>query len=68
MDGWMAFGRSLCAYPGIHEDKVHLHERENHLQQGVHATQDLVTGRGEGNLEEGAQLQASVNHRSQTEG
>lgn len=59
--------RLACPYPGIHEDEVHLHERENHLQQRVDSAQDLVAGGVEGNLEEGAQFQARVNHCSQTE-
>ena len=60
--------QSSVTHPGVHEDKVHLHEGENHLEQRVHSTQDLVALGGEGDLEEGAQLQSSVDHGAQSKG
>lgn len=58
----------MPTYPCIHEDEVHLHEGEDHLEQRIDAAQDLVAGRRERNLEEGAQLQARVDHRAQAKG
>lgn len=31
-----------ATYPRVHEDEIHLHERENHLQNWIHALEDLV--------------------------
>lgn len=58
--------RFCFSYPRIHEDKVHLHEHENHLQQRIHTAQNLMARRIERRLEKGAKLQAHVDHRSQT--
>lgn len=55
------------AYSGVHEDEVHLHEREDHLQHRVHAPEDHVARRRERYFEEGAELQSVVDHRAQTE-
>ncbi len=53
--------------PCVHEDKVHLAEGEDRLQDGVDAPQDLVAGGVPGNLEEAAKLHAVVDHRPKTE-
>ena len=38
---------NLNTYSGIHEDKVHLHESKNHLQQWIDTNQYMMAGRVE---------------------
>ena len=55
-------------HPGVHEDEVHLHEREHHLEDGVDAPEDHVARRGEGYFEERPEFQPVVYHGAQAEG
>lgn len=54
-------------YPRVHEDEVHLHEGENHLENWIHALEDLVAGRRGRHLEEGAEFQTVVDHCTEAE-
>lgn len=55
------------SHPWVHEDEIHLHEGEDHLQQRVDAFQDLMAWRSQGDFEEAAKLESNVDHRAQTE-
>lgn len=46
----------------VHEDEVHLHEGENHLQKWIDAAQNLVTWRANWDFKERTELQTDVNH------
>ena len=54
-------------YSGVHEDEVHLHEREHHLQDGIYDLQQVVTRRRERYFEDLAELQSDIDHRAQAE-
>ena len=54
--------------PGVHEDVVHLHEHEHHIEDGVHPEQDLPKAACPGNLERSKELQPGVDERPQPEG
>lgn len=53
-------------YPRIHEDEIHLHKSENHLQYWIDAFQDKIAWRSQGQLEKGPKLQAIVDHGTET--
>lgn len=61
MDVWDA------AYPGVHEDEVHLHEGEDELSDRVDSPEDHVTWRVRVDLQEHSELQSVVDHRAQAE-
>lgn len=63
MGGWCSSGST---YPRIQENEIHLHEAEDHLQQRINTDEDVVAWRIKGNLKEGAELQADINHGAQT--
>jgi hypothetical protein len=53
-------------YPWVHEDEVHLHECEDHLQNRIDAPQDLVTWWCKWDLKKCPTLQPIVDHGSQS--
>lgn len=57
--------RFFSTYPRVHEDEVHLHEGEDHLQNWIHALENLVTRRCGWHLEERAEFQTVVDHCTQ---
>ena len=63
-----ALFRRNTTYPRVHEDEVHLTEGEHHLEDGIDPAKDLVARRVPGDLEEGAQLEAAIDHGAQAEG
>ena len=66
----LGFGRVFWvveSYPCIHEDKVHLAECEDHLEDRVDAPQDLVAGGVPRDLEEGSKFESVVDHCAKTE-
>lgn len=61
-----SFQSSPETYPGIHENKVHLHKSENHLQNWIDTAQNHVARRVEGYFKKYTKLQTVVDHRTQT--
>lgn len=55
-------------YPRVHENKVHLHESEDHLKNGIDPSKNHVTRRSERHFEKRSELESVINHRAQTEG
>ena len=58
----------LFTYPCVHEDKVHLAEGEDHLQNRIDAPQDLIAGRSPRNFEKGSKFHAIIDHGPKTKG
>lgn len=59
--------RRRHTYASVHENEIHLHEGENHLQQWIDAAQNLMAWRSEWNLEECTDFQSNIDHCAQAE-
>ena len=55
----------MMAYPGIHEDEIHLHKCKNHLQERINSTKYLMAGRSKRRFEKYSKFETVVNHRAQ---
>lgn len=51
-------------YSRVHENEVHLHEGENHLQKWIDTSQNLMARRSNWSLEECSKFQANVDQGS----
>ncbi len=57
----------ILTYLGIHEDEVHLQERERNLESRVQPVDEVVARRRRRDFEERPELQAAVDQRSEPE-
>ena len=57
----------LTTHPGVHEDEIHLREREDELEDRVDSSDCLVARGVPGNLEPRPELQSDVDHCTQPE-